>query len=245
MRKKLRRYPNDDDFDPTEDYISEHLAWLSGMNASFRSHEYQHSTHSEVMRLMYEHLKRNDLITNARKQWIALCYFWDDKYVYKKSGDVSMDIDEKMLIKDVEVYWGFVTIGFNEQTLTIPKILRVCDRIAHHRYVKHCLYVIEKHRENGVHHHAHMLITFKEKYASSIIIQDFYKVAGMREIVTNKAFIDVKSPYKKKCICQPYALYDQYIRGHKKEEKMKYVEMDRQWRNENNITHLWEIYNEE
>lgn len=242
---RLRSYPTDEDFDPSEDYMSEHLSWLSGMPSNFRQHEYKNSTHMEVMQLMYDQLKRNQLIPSARKQWLALCYYWNDKYVYKKAGAVSRDIDNKMLIQTVEIYWSFVTIGFNEQTLTLPKIIKVCEKVAHHRYVKHCLYAIEKHRENGVHHHAHFLITWNEKISSSICIQDFYKIAGIKEIVTNKAFIDVKSLYKKKCDCQPYAVYDQYIRGQKKEAKMKYVEMDRKWRNDNGIPQFWDIQNQE
>lgn len=147
--------------------------------------------------------------------------------------ELKSNLDDNML-------WAFITVGFNEQTITTEKMAMVCRRISELKYFKTCTYVLEKHRENGIHHHTHFLVTFHDKVYKSKLIDWIYQTKGVKDVCLNKNFIDILGPINAKKIYQPYEKYIEYINGNKKDDKLKYCEMDRKWRNENQIAHLFE-----
>lgn len=135
--------------------------------------------------------------------------------------------------------WAFITIGWNEQTVTPRSMLDVSKRVAELKYFSECKFVLEKHRENGIHHHTHFLVRFNEKYFKSKLIGWMYQVRGLRAICLGKNFIDIKGPLDKKKPYQSYELYNDYVSGIKTEEKNKYIEKDRIWRQQNNIEDIY------
>ena len=147
--------------------------------------------------------------------------------------NLSPDIKENM--------WCFITIGFNEQTITIEKMKKICEKISELKYFAECEYVLEKHRENGEHHHTHFLVKLDQHYHKSKLIGWIYQLRGFKEVCLGKNYIDIKSPLYPKVHdpCPPFQVLYNYIRGIKREEKLPFVEKDDKWRKENNIDKLF------
>lgn len=240
----MKKYPLAEDFIVGCDYVNSHLEWLVRQPSNFRSHEYKEQTHYQYCQWLYGLIEQNG---NKKKslhgydglQWTAFLNFWEDKWLKKNSSDVGDQIDKAMSTGNAEDNWAFITIGFNEQTVTVDKMVKVSDAVAHFRGFSNCDYVLEKHRENGIHHHTHFLVKLNQKWSPSKLAQDLFKIRGIRDIVLKKEFIDIKAPWNKKSICQPFDTYYGYVRGIKKSDKLQYVEKDEKWRNEHKIDHLF------
>jgi len=163
----------------------------------------------------------------------------------KKLDFISQELEdlEKKIVQSItekqsdEDLWAFITIGFNEQTITNNSMKTVSENVSRLPYFKTCEYVLEKHRENGIHHHTHFLVTFNKKEYKSKLIDWIYQVKGMKAVCLGKNFIDVIGPLNKKKQYQTIELYREYIKGNKKDAKQSYVLQDRQWRLENNLDH--------
>jgi len=136
--------------------------------------------------------------------------------------------------------YAMITVGWNEQTITAQKMLNVSQRILNLKYFKTAYMVLEKHRENGIHHHTHYLVEFSEKYPVSKVVGWIYQTRGVKEHCLNKAFIDYLGPQNGKKPYQPYEAYLKYINGDKQEKKLKYCALDKLWRKDNGIL---DIYN--
>lgn len=126
----------------------------------------------------------------------------------------------------------FLTLGFNHQTWDVPKCKDIILRVLQLPFVKSASAVFELHRENGIHPHCHFYIETHSKIPKSKIIEKVWAVAGIKKVILNKNFVDLK-------IAQP--IHMKYIQGEKQEAKLKYVAMDKQWREENNIPHLFSV----
>lgn len=161
---------------------------------------------------------------------------------YKKTSfKEEMKSFEKINLNDTEKEdrWCFITIGFNEQTITPAKMLKVCEKVSKLKYFTECEYVLEKHRENGIHHHTHFLVKYEDKLYLSKLIDWIFQTSGIKEVCLSKSFIDILGSINKKKHYEPFQVYYDYIRGIKREEKLKYVSMDKEWRKENNINDLF------
>lgn len=197
----------------------------------------------ELLEEMYKGLE-NVFIKYGFVSRLVDDFLKDDILRYNKVDKVSQRLAEieKSTLSNVEIsddlLWAFITIGFNEQTITPQKMSNVSKKVSELKYFKDCYYVFEKHRENGIHHHTHFLVKFYKKEFKSKIIDWIYQVRGMREVCLKKEFIDILGPLNSKKIYQPYEKYYEYINGNKKQDKLKYVEQDKQWRNENNMSHI-------
>lgn len=139
--------------------------------------------------------------------------------------------------------WVFITIGWNEQEVTPKLMQKASANIASLKYFISVKYVLEKHRENGIHHHTHFLVKFNEKLYKSKLIDWLYQTKGVKAICLGKNFIDIKGPLNKKKPYQTLELYENYVNGIKKDEKQKYIDLDKKWRAENSLEDLYEISN--
>lgn len=164
---------------------------------------------------------------------------------YKKHVNINDVINEfnntNGVVKEM---WAFVTVGFNPQEITPEKMIKACKKIRSMKQWIYCDNVLEKHRENGEHHHAHFLIKIEDPklYYTSKIVELVFKYVNSKyesNNVLNKNMIDVKGPCNKKMMHATFDIYYQYVRGNKKVDKLKYVAMDDIWRNENNIDKLY------
>lgn len=186
----------------------------------------------------------------------------DDRFFYKmycgnlykkmKHGNHSFKNDMQLMYQlnkpplDERI-WCFLTLGFNDETITPASMLRVSKLVFEKPWVASgslmCLERFRRCKETGktvVHHHTHLLIVFNEKIPPSRIIDETFKTAGMKYIMRDKNCVDYLGPQKPKKTYQPYEKYYDYVRGIKTAEKMPYVEMDRLWRQEKKIDNLYE-----
>jgi len=144
----------------------------------------------------------------------------------------------KLSLNDQPMY-AFITVGWNEQTVTPKNMLAASLNILNLKYFSTAQMVLEKYRENGVHHHTHFLVEFSEKYHISKLLGWIYQTKGVKAICLKQNFIDYLGPQNGKKPYQTFEVYSGYIRGVKKEAKLKYVELDKIFRAENNIKDIY------
>lgn len=140
--------------------------------------------------------------------------------------------DEKRILMgcETELNYAFITIGYNDDTITIDAMKSIIEKIKGLPCWLDFIYVHEKHRHTGIHHHTHILAKFDRTLYKSKIIQYIWQIKNIKKYVLSKPFIDVRMndgiSYQNRL---------KYINGDKQESKLKYIELDRQWRKENNL----------
>lgn len=198
-----------------EDWKSVHLAWINKTKTFLPKYSYDYTVpYLEIMKQVYS----NPCATQA---YARACYNEDRKW--------WDNVNKLMYQKENEGTW-FVTIGFSHQTWTIPKCLKLINRILNFQWVKYGEAVFELHRENGLHPHVHMII--KTDYKKGKIIESIWGPKDkphvyIRDLVPNRASVAV----------MPAVDYhiDNYMNGKKADKKMDCVHLDRKWRLDNNI----------
>jgi len=124
----------------------------------------------------------------------------------------------------------FVTIGFNHQTWDIPKCCELIQRVLDASWVSCGEAKFELYRENGEHPHAHFILNLENPMPKSKVAEKIFKLKGMKKFVLKKTFVDVKETNEQ---------HKMYIKGIKKEAKMPFVRRDEEWRDKNNIPHMF------
>lgn len=126
--------------------------------------------------------------------------------------------------------WAFVTVGFNDSIVTDVNETGVFNtvvaKVISTTGFMDVKFVCEKHRVNGIHRHIHFLI--RTELRKSKIIQYIHQKT--KQYTYGIQCVDVKT-YKDGRL----EVYENYIKGEKKEEKMSCVEKDRIWRREKQI----------
>lgn len=196
----------------------------------------------EVYKNIDESQKACNLETNI------FWYYWllRDLETYKKHAKIDDAINEYMHQEGQSPdMWAFITVGFNPEVVTVEKMVNACKKVREMNQWIYCDNVLEKHRIDGEHHHAHFLVKVidpKIYFASKLAEIVFKKIYSRKDpdLVRNKSKVDVKGPCKKKEMHAKFEVYYNYVRGKKKEEKIPYVEKDAIWRKENGIDDLYE-----
>jgi hypothetical protein len=208
-------------FFPSDDYKSLHLSWISnhpnflpqGQNVTTRGVLY-----SETM----QHLYLEPLVTN----YMAYCFFENDKQwlldLVRHSNPIT-DVNN-------ELGW-FITVGFNHQTWNVKNCVKVIEKILELGWISTCTGRFELHRENGLHPHVHFYLFTHDKMYKSKILEKIWAVRGIKGVCLSKSFIDVKQ-------AQPH--HAKYIDLDKVQSKMRFVDLDKIWRAENNIPEKFE-----
>lgn len=200
-----------------DDWKSVHLAWINKTKTFLPKYLYDYSVpYLEIMKQVYS----NPCATQA---YARRCYEEDRKW--------WDSINKLMYQKEDEGTW-FVTIGFSHQTWTIAKCLNLIDRILNFEWVKYGEAVFELHRQNGSHPHVHMII--KTEHKKGKMLQCIWGGVDkphkyIKDLVPNRASVDIAPAVD-------YHITN-YMEGIKAEHKMPCVELDRAWRDKNNIPH--------
>jgi len=165
-------------------------------------------------------------------------------WLYKKEA-VDLLKSRKLLrdtSSEVKQFYCFLTINYNDQTNIDIKIMhRIAQQILGQKNVLTAKYVHEKHRkEEGIHHHTHFLITTEKYISAGDMIDPIFKISAIKNYVGSRNFIDCVVAHARKNNAHAYADYEKYINGDKKEEKMKYIILDRAWRIETGYEHQYE-----
>lgn len=224
-------------YDSSLDYRVAHLEWIT-RHPHFRATDYN-IPYLRVMALFYE--ERSSVTLH---NLMAFKFYYIDKEFLKKQSTIEQTIDSLIALesdKQTSENWAFVTIGFNEQTITVPDMVAVSHNVSKFKHFSSCKYVLEKFRTNGIHHHTHFLVDLDCKYTPSKLAQDLFKVKGIKKICLSASFIDVKMLSNKKNKAQPRLVYEDYLDGIKTESKMECVYKDRFWRKQNSIDDAYNI----
>lgn len=122
----------------------------------------------------------------------------------------------------------FVTVGFNHQTFNPKTFIAYVETVKSFDWIKVFKAKFEIYRENGEHPHCHMKI--ETALPKSKIIEKLHRAKFGKTLILKKEFIDVK----------PFCAYhEMYLEGNKKEEKMKYVELDKVYRASHGIADMY------
>jgi len=172
-----------------------------------------------------EDIYRDDLLKSQKLDKISLA--------------ISSDIKALRLSQNDQPLYAFITVGWNEQTVTPKNMLIASQNILNLKYFSTACMVLEKYRENGEHHHTHFLVEFTEKFHVSKLLGWIFQTRGVKAICLKQNFIDYLGPQNGKKPYQTYQVYSDYIRGIKKEAKLKYVALDKIWRAEHKIEDIY------
>ena len=189
----------------------------------------------EIHKQIQESRKRNNF---HRCDYLDFCVNLKRNYVKNTLSDMLLNFN-KINSSSNQPLYAMITVGWNEQTITPQKMLNVSQNILNLKYFKTAYMVLEKHRENGIHHHTHYLVEFGEKFPVSKVVGWIFQTRGVKELCLNKNFIDYLGPQNGKKPYQPYEAYFKYIHGDKQEKKLKYCALDKVWRKEKGILDIY------
>lgn len=175
-----------------------------------------------------------------------LFYKWLIGYLYKdyvKKSSVSLMDEIKQGEKAEPMKYIFMTIGWDDNIITESKMLTLSQRVANLAIFKNSniSYVLEKHRQNGIHHHTHYLIKTPLSIGRKAILQKIGQIAEIYKY-TKENFIDIEMSWQRNEKPMPsYEKLNNYIKGIKTEAKMEFVNLDDEWRSQNQIEKLYTL----
>jgi len=193
----------------------------------------------ELMKLLWSQwlrMEQND--ENFKFEIIANKWFDSDIRELMKIDPWSTKIKERekrVCAGEGEINFAFITIGYNEQTITVNAMREIGQKVSQLKYWDTCQMVHEKHRLNGIHHHTHFLVTYTGTMYKTKILQYLMQLRCVKSHVVNKSFIDVKGTPCKDSKFRKLIEFQKYIEGDKTTEKMECVEKDALWRKNNNL----------
>lgn len=201
-----------------QDWKAAHLCWISDRK-SFVPKDFVGFTESyfDIMEQIYSNKA-------CSQMYAKRCYLADLKWLEDKTK-MNYQLKKELDIK----HQHFITIGFNHQTWSIDKCVAVIEKIMSFSWILKGRAVFELHRSNGEHPHCHFLIECLEP--KSKILEKLWATKGLKKVVLSKSFIDYKEVNHN---------HSNYIMGIKQEDKMPFVEKDKEWREANNIKEYWE-----
>lgn len=214
------------------DYVSAHLQWIRD-HPKFESKEHSVSHPGRINNFYLEKSSYIDVMTEwyttSKSPYlnkIAYLNYNDDIKWMEEAKKINLTLTKK----DFETNASFVTIGFNHQEFTVLKAFELVKSVLNSdKVLDGSFAVMENYRENGIHPHVHMKLYYSGKTYKSALIQTIYRSKNAKKLILSKNFIDVKD-------FQSH--HEDYLNGNKQENKMKYVEMDINWRKINKIPDL-------
>ena len=125
----------------------------------------------------------------------------------------------------------FITINCKPDMRDVKLIVSVIDNLMQCDWIKAATWIYENYTEDGQHIHIHAKIEIKQKTPKSIIVQKICKTKGMAKLLSinqgrSSTYVDVKS-YEHH--------HNDYIDLFKTPAKAKYLDMDAQFRKDNNL----------
>ena len=196
----------------------------------------------EHVEFLIEALLINRTLTEEEKVKVVEKQIIYEQKCLDGTDAVSLRLAEilKKARPDQGLGFAHITLGYDENTITIPGMKLIAKAIEQMCHWKSCVYVHEKHTSNGIHHHTHFLVEFdrnqitpsgrKKSYAKKKIIQYIFENKQVKKFIKEDRFIQVDTKDGR-----TYESRLKYIMGDKCAEKMGFVELDKNWRIENNL----------
>lgn len=126
----------------------------------------------------------------------------------------------------------FVTVAFKEELFTVKQFKTWWCKMTSKAKVLNCRGVLERYSDAGQNTHLHMII--ETPFKKGRLIQFIWETAGIKKLVEQKNFIDVKD-YDER--------HEDYVNGDKRESKKEHVEKDREFRKNNEIPEILSMGN--
>lgn len=176
-----------------------------------------------------DHMTRQEL----EERYLRIFNRWYEdslKYYLKESEThTSVATDIKRVRVNTNRKWFFITIGFDDKTITVQGIKNAIEKLFSIKGIEVDRYVVEKYRRDDlgniyIHHHIHTIVY--TDYSKSKVIQYVYQ--KLKKFLASDNFVDCKRS-------QPLDNYIKYINGDKTSTKLECIELDRKWRQENNL----------
>lgn len=219
------------------DYKGAHLRWLQThkdflpsrdvwypTDDYFGSYKMPDVTYYEVMQDIYSK-------SQYEQKW-AFLDFKKDMLYYRQLQQVTIQMSNLVSkVDNIKGVW-FVTIGFNHQTYTDKLMLGYMEKLLTFDWIQDVLGKFEIYRTNGLHPHVHMKL--ETQLTKSKIIEKLMRCKNGSKLILKKEMVDVK-PY--------LSCHDAYLAGQKTDEKMDCVRRDAEYREKNNIPHIFRRLN--
>lgn len=205
----------------TTNYKDAHIAWLKSTRDFIPKYPGDYSIpYIDVMISLYGGHSGNQI-----PEAMAEAMFVADMAWYRKSKKIAKEVYKKtMALEPTTPNVWFITLGYDHSVWSIPKVIKLINRVTAMKWIKKCKAQFELHRENGEHPHTHFYI--ETEYSFKEIKYELTRPKYISELVTKENFIDIKPAHD-------YHL--DYINLIKKPSKMPFVELDNEWREKNGI----------
>lgn len=217
------------------------LLKFAGSRPNFNPVTFGETKYANQILLMEQTMRNNPFLLMEEDDFNKFWWKWltSDLIIEQRiAGELKSTINEILVGDPLQDNWIFVTLNFNDtEPITGQKMLYFAQEICKKDWVENATFVLEKHRCQGVHHHVHLLIDLNIHQRKSKTIELIYKIGGLKKYCAGKQYIDVKCA--KDALRAPRDVYENYVSGNKKEEKMFFVEKDRQWRKANNLANMY------
>jgi len=143
---------------------------------------------------------------------------------------IALQNDMKILCPAKEKKnWWFMTVGFDDKIITIPDLIKYHNKVMKTKNIIFEKFVIENFRKNDdgeIYEHKHIHYLIKSDLRKGEIIDRIFKKC--EKGLASRNFVDLKND-------DTFENKLKYILGEKRKEKLECVEMDKKWRQENNI----------
>lgn len=234
--------------------IQKHLTWLGeDKNKNFNKDVFDYP-YVEILEEIWGRMlcmKKKDDTFNLEKALES--FYIADVKKKEKLDDISKQVQQdvinlrKKYCGEGEKKFAFVTVGYDDRKITPAAMKKMGELISavsnKNCNFESCVYVHEKFRASGVHHHTHFLFTYTDNISKSRIKQYIWQIVNNKTVqwVGDPAFIDIKgSPDKstKTRIGSAHRKieeFQKYIAGDKIDEKLPFCKKDAEWRKENNL----------
>lgn len=134
----------------------------------------------------------------------------------------------------------FITLNFSPDT-QVTKMLEETNRIVSLSVFSRCklTYCFEYYTSDGTHPHVHILVELLKTgtIPMSSILEKIYQKKSLRDIMKDNIKFSWASDYKKRS--QSRAVCLAYVTGNKCDDKNPKTELDKKWRQENNLEQMY------
>lgn len=155
----------------------------------------------------------------------------NEKARRERKTSPQMELAEFMGSSGEPVY--MVTINYPDKFTDFAFMQEIVDRIREKDWVKKHEFVHEYHTEQGNHPHTHMIMTCHKKFTPRRLAETIFSTKNLKKYCEALNFVQVEKDTHRSWIDR-----HDYIVGNKKESKVHLLELDRRWREENNIPEL-------
>lgn len=218
------------EYNPNIDYRSLHLEWIKkhksfkpkgGLTLDVKTGRSTWNTYYEQMEAMYR-----DCYKLHKTAYILLK---DDIKHFNVDEDIDDKVNTILGLTPTEKY--FITFNFNDDNFDLDKIMPAFERLRDKSYINKMDAVFEYHGSKSNHPHIHMILEVSGPDRTYGRFKKLLTRTQLYKLLAADNFFDIK-----KFIADRH---EDYVDGNKKEDKIKLVELDKEWRAKLNLLDIY------